>query len=170
MENWKPVIGYEEIYEVSDLGNVRSIVDRKNSYVGKVLQPTLRKNGYLQFGLTKDGKTKWFKASRLVARTWIPNPESKPTVNHKDGLKTNDKVSNLEWATIAENTKHAYDMGLAKTRRGETSTSARLTELGVMLIRQLLKSKTTGKDISLRFGISEMMVSDIRLGKTWAYF
>ena len=162
------MVGYEEFYEVSDSGNVRSIVDRKNTYAGKILQPSLRKNGYLQFGLTKDGKTKWFKSARIVAKAWISNPKNKPTVNHKDGVKTNDRVSNLEWATVSENTQHAYDNGLAKTRKGEKCTSARLRELGVIVIRGLLNSGTTGREIARRFGISEMMVSDIRLGKTWA--
>ena len=167
MENWKPISGYEGIYEVSDLGNVRSVVDRRNSYVGKILRPRI-KSGYRVFGLTKDGKTRTHKGSRLAAKAFLSNPNNKPTVNHKNGVKNDDRVDNLEWATVSENTKHAFDTGLAKTRKGEKCTSARLKELGVIVIRGLLNSGAVGKEVALRFGISEMMVSDIRLGKTWA--
>ena len=162
MENWKPVVGYEELYEVSDLGNVRSIVNRKNSYAGKLLKPSVKK-GYRTFGITKDGKTKWRKASRLAAIAFLPNPKNKPTVNHKDGIKSNDVLSNLEWATIAENTQHAFDTGLAKVQ-----ITSKLTPLGVAVIKGLLRSRYTAPKVAEIFGVHRMTIYDIAWGRTWA--
>src|SRR6204780_5719902 len=161
MENWKPIVDYEGIYDVSDLGNVRSIVDRKNSYAGKILKPQ-NKKGYRTLGLTVDNKTKWRKASRLVALAFLPNPQNKPPVNHKDGIKSNDILSNLEWATISENTKHAFDTGLAKVR-----ITSKLTPLGVAVIKGLLKSRYTPAKVAEIFGVHQMTIFDIKWGRTW---
>lgn len=109
-ENWRPVVGYEGLYEVSDLGNVRSL--KRN----KVLSPILDKDGYYIVNLHKDGKQKTYKIHRLVAEAFIPNPDNKPQINHKSEIKTQNTVwvnedgtidldkSNLEWTTAKENT------------------------------------------------------------------
>ena len=110
-EIWKPVIGYEGLYEVSNLGRVRS-VDRLVKYSngqihlhkGRILSPGLvHKLGYLQVALCNNGKIKHKMVYRLVAEAFLPNPDNLPQVNHKDENPFNNCVDNLEWCTIEYN-------------------------------------------------------------------
>lgn len=99
MENWQPVKGYEGLYEVSDIGRVRSLK------YGKERIMKTRKNtcGYLQVNLCKDGQKKMLLVHRIVAEAFIPNPQGLETINHKDEVKTNNIVSNLEWMSMKDN-------------------------------------------------------------------
>lgn len=112
IEIWKPIKDYEGLYEVSDLGRVFGI--KKN----KILKQFLTHRGYLQIQLCKDSRAKLCRPNRLVAQAFIPNPENKPEVNHKNGMKMDNRVANLEWATTSENIQHAYDTGLKKSLSG----------------------------------------------------
>lgn len=112
--------GYEGLYQISNLGNVKSL-DRyiinkngdKQYFPGKYLTQGISDN-YLKVTLSKNNKQRTFRVHILVARAFIPNPENKPEVNHIDGNKKNNKVNNLEWNTRSENELHAYKNGLAK--------------------------------------------------------
>lgn len=102
MEVWKDVPGYEGLYKVSSYGKVMSL--KKNlfgKYVDceKLLTPSEDKDGYLRLSLVKDKKEKKFMVHRLVAMAFIDNPENLPQINHKDEIKTNNSVDNLEWCT-----------------------------------------------------------------------
>jgi len=117
-EEWKPIKGYEGEYEVSNYGRVRSL-DRKAirerdnatiSYKGKLLRLSTIPSGYIKVILHK----KQYAVHRLVATAFIPNPENKAEVNHKDGNKTNNCVENLEWCTRGENQKHAFRIGIKR--------------------------------------------------------
>lgn len=101
-EIWMPVVGYEGFYEVSSLGRIRSL------RFGKIMiQEKSKRFHYLSIGLKLPGvKKKLIRVHRLVANAFIPNPENKPYVNHKDHDKRNNCVSNLEWCTHAENMAH----------------------------------------------------------------
>lgn len=119
-EEWRAIEGYEGLYEVSNLGNVRS-VDRHvkdNKYLrlfkSVILKPTEHngKQSYYYVSLRVKGKTNKNFVHRLVAQAFILNIDKKPQVNHKDGNVHNNCVENLEWVTNAENTQHAYDMKL----------------------------------------------------------
>jgi len=107
-EIWKDVNGYEGLYQVSNLGRVESL----QRDVNLILKPRLRRDGYLIVSLSKNGKVKSKPIHRLVATAFIPNPDNKKTVNHKDGNKLNNHVTNLEWNTSSENNKHAYNIGI----------------------------------------------------------
>jgi hypothetical protein len=113
--------GYEGIYEISTNGDVYSI-DRKIIGIdgsvypkkGKKLIPAINKvNGYYYVSLWKGNKGKSFSVHRLVARLFIPNPDNKPEVNHKDGNRLNPCVTNLEWVTSSENSLHSYRLGFS---------------------------------------------------------
>lgn len=121
-EQWKEVPGYEEHYEVSNHGRVRSIariLTRNNadgtvtklSYKSKVKKPSLNEYGYEHYGLHKDGKGKTITAHRLVALAWLPNPNNLPVVHHKDHNKRNNNIQNLEWSTFGNNTREAIKFG-----------------------------------------------------------
>ena len=108
-EVWKDVVGYEGLYKVSDRGNVYS-VERLNSrgrkIGGRIMKPNYRRDGYLEVGLSNDGKVKTKLIHRLVTEAFIPNPKKLPEVNHKDEIKTNNRVGNLEWCTRGHNINH----------------------------------------------------------------
>ena len=123
-ELWKDVKNYEGLYQVSTLGRVRSLdkyIDVKIRNVdkvlkrGKILKPVYDKNGYLKVFLCKNGKGTYFRVHRLVAKTFIPNPDNLPCVNHKDEDKTNNYPYNLEWCTDEYNKNY----GTAIKRRVE---------------------------------------------------
>ena len=95
-EYWKPIVGYEGLYMVSNWGRVKSM-NYRHSGKERILKPVTNSSGYLLVKLCKDGKVKTFTVHRLVAEHFIPNPNNYKEVNHKDENKTNNVVSNLEW-------------------------------------------------------------------------
>ena len=103
MEQWKSIAGYEGLYEVSYLGMVKSLKHGKE----KILKPRKDTSGYLQVVLYKDGHGKNIRVHRLVAETFIPNPNNLETVNHKDEVKTNNVASNLEWMSREDNVAYS---------------------------------------------------------------
>lgn len=98
-EIWKPIVGFEKLYTVSSLGKIRGT---------KILAPGDNGRGYFYVFLSKNGKEKRFYVHRLVAKTFLPNPENKPYVNHKNGIRNDNRVENLEWVTQSENELHKY--------------------------------------------------------------
>jgi hypothetical protein len=129
-EIWKPAINYEGYYEISNLGNVLSlervieyeyktksgIIIKKRSFKkSKKLKTHINNAGYYTTDFQVNKIKQTIAIHRLIAEAFIPNPENKLTVNHKDGIKTNIAISNLEWATYSENNKHAVDNNLRQS-------------------------------------------------------
>lgn len=110
--------GYEGLYQVSNLGNVKSLVNNKGVAREKILKPIISSNGYLRVSLQKKYKKKNYFVHRLVANAFLPNTHNLPYVNHKDECKTNDVVTNLEWCT------HKYNCNYGT--RNERSSKARI--------------------------------------------
>lgn len=174
-EIWKDINGYEGLYQISNLGNVRSM-DRIVTYSngkkvktkGKLLKPTIKKNGYCYVSLSKNGEKPKYDVHRLVAKAFLDNPCGYPVVNHIDGCKTNNMVSNLEWTTYEENIKHAFKNGLNKGTRGSINGQAILTESDVIQIKKLLKTMT-GREIAKQFNVSESTISLIKNKTLWKH-
>ena len=123
-EVWKDIEGYDGLYQISSIGNVRSL--NYNHIEGRVknLRLVYDKNKYLIVCLSNKNRHKNYKVHRLVAEAFMPNPENNPEVNHKDGNKQNNTVGNLEWVTSKENQIHAYKTGLQKSKYGEDHHSS----------------------------------------------
>lgn len=113
-EVWKDIAGYEDKYQVSNFGRVRSLQYHNTKGIMRIgyLKPATDGCGYLRCALSKNNKLTTFKVHRLVAEAFIDNPNNLPQINHKDGNKQNYSVENLEWCTISENQRHAYANGL----------------------------------------------------------
>ena len=129
-EIWKDIENYEGYYQVSNLGNVKSL-DReftqlnkwgkysKYKKIGKELKKIIDNDGYYQVSLCKSGSQKEFKIHRLVGIAFIENNNNLPIINHIDANKKNNEVSNLEWCTVEFNNKHAFDNKLFNPKSGE---------------------------------------------------
>lgn len=121
-EIWKDIEGYEGLYQISNLGRVKSLgrvidtISGKRSIRSSIMKP--HGSPYHFVYLREKGVSKYHAVHRLVAKAFIPNIEDKPQVNHIDGNKTNNIVGNLEWVTRSENMLHAYKTGLEKPRAG----------------------------------------------------
>lgn len=149
-EEWRPVVGFEEHYEVSNYGNVRS-VDRiisrstQGDFVkkGQLLAQYVTPKGYCRTQLQAGDKCKNVMVHYLVAKMFIPNPKNKPTINHIDGCKTNNYVSNLEWATNSEQLIHAYDTGLreANIKYAVTCETLGITTIGIDKMAEELRKR-----------------------------
>lgn len=166
-------------YEVSDSGLVR------RADTGQILKATENNRGYLVQQLNCDGRRRNFSVHRLVARCFIPNPDGKPQVNHKDGNKRNNSVENLEWCTGKENVRHAVALGLVNTvtyfrgapervghgriQKGEANFNSKITEDDVRAIRASAESGTTKAALAREFGVSPSMIGWIVKRQRWAH-
>lgn len=158
-------------YQVNQFGQVRSCWKqggdvRKHGVTMVNAWRMLRPGGgdYLTVSL---GRSKSVPTYRLVAEAFIPNPENKRTVNHKDGDKRNNHVSNLEWATYSENLRHACRV--LRVRIGEKNGQAKLTENDVLDIRALLAFGAMGKDLATAFNVGRCCISAIKTGRSWSH-
>lgn len=137
-----------------------------------VLKPGLKKNGYLQVSLVrKNGKIKYISIHRLVALAFIKNPNNLEQVNHKDGDKQNNRVSNLEWTSSKSNILHSWENNLSKARKGANSNLASISEEKAIEVIGLLRTKKySDKDIELITGCNaKTIISRIRRKETWTY-
>ena len=163
VKHYKKIKGYEN-YLISNQGRVF------NFKFKKFLKPTKDQGGYLFVNLCKNGIKKSHKIHRLVALAFIYNIFNKPTINHIDPDKTNNFVSNLEWATNKENTQHALNNGLFKPIKGEKHSSSKLTENQVLEIRRIFATgEYTKAALGRMFGVSRRYIGDIVNRKNWKH-
>ena len=161
-EIWKPVAGFDG-YEVSNFGRVRRL---HKTTPPRILQPSLDKYGYLYVNLWHKCNSRKCKVHRLVAVAFIPNPESKPEVNHRNGIKTDNHVENLEWATARENTRHAIDTGLLTFSQGEDHHNAKLTNEQAHFVRENPDGLTCAA-LAEMFGVTPATIGDVQCGKKY---
>lgn len=150
-EIWKKINGYDE-YEISNLGRIRSFKKNKKLF----LKPQITKKGYFRIGIYKKTKLKKFQIHRLVAEAFISNPESKPQVNHINGIKTDNRVENLEWCTNSENQLHAYKIGLEKPKCPHPKQVNQYD-----LERNFIQQWNTIKDASRNLNIKDSNISRV---------
>lgn len=165
-EKWKQVKGHE-YYEVSNLGKARSYnmtgAGHKRRKIPVILRPG-KTRGYTTYSF--NGKT--YRAHRVVAIHFIPNPENKPQVNHINGNKSDNRAENLEWCSISENHKHAFESGL-KCHKGESHPISKLSEADVLKIRESAKYGWTMQDLAERYNVASSTISRIVHRKRWAH-
>lgn len=175
LEIWKDIAGYEGLYQVSDLGRVKSL-DRicwngKVNFVrkSKIIKDFKNKKGYHTVSLNKGKSPKSYYLHRLVAIAFIPNPENKPEVNHKKGNKSDNRVCAIEWSTYSENNQHSYDVGLKKKPKGILSLRAKFTESQVLAIRRLhrIYPNLNKAKLARRFNVCESAIHNIISRKNW---
>lgn len=170
MEEWRPVIGYEGRYEVSDLGRVRSLArivaigTNSRVLLGAVLKPKVLRNGYLAVGLwATKGRARWVLVHRIVLEAFVGPAPAWHETRHIDGDKANCRRANLEWATHIDNMRDQYRHG---TRiMGDKHHSTKLTE---ELARWVRDSHQTGSEVARVLGVTANIVSRVRLGHTYA--
>ena len=113
-EVWKDIIGYEDKYQVSNLGNVKSLNYRSTGNA-RLMRLIPDKDGYLQVSLCKDGKMKHYKVHRLVAKAFIDNPDNKPCIDHISTDRADNRVENLRWSTCKENSNNPITLERTRT-------------------------------------------------------
>ena len=157
LERWKDIDGFEGLYQVSDCGAVKSLCKTERK-----LKPRMCK-GYETVCLCKNGVRNYRRINRLVAIAFIPNPENKPEVNHKDGNKRNNTVSNLEWCTASENQRHARSTGLSPLGFNNAVLSKPVDMLSKS--GELLRTFPSFKEAERQTGISRRNIYMVCVGK-----
>lgn len=167
-EIWKPVVGYEDCYEISDQGRVLSLKRQHTTalglrtYGGGYLKPTLQKGRYLAVNLSKDGKKRCYRVHRLMLMTFVGQPPKDYDACHNNGIPTDNRLENLRWDTrknnLADRKKHGTDP------TGERGSKAKLTWNQVINIKRSEKSiYRLAKD----YGVGWTTISDIKKNRTW---
>jgi hypothetical protein len=159
-EIWKDVPNYEGVYQVSNLGRVKSLKWGKE----RILKPRYDGYGYAQVGLCKGGERKDYKVHRLMMLAFVDASDLQ--VNHINGIKADNRLVNLEYCTASENTLHAYKIGLIP--KGENHGRAKLTRACVERIKYGHQGMTQ-QAISEIYGVSAVQVHMIRSGKSWKH-
>lgn len=166
-EIWKDVKGYEGLYQISNLGRLKSFCKSNNGIIRKFNQ----KEGYINVDLWKNGRSKMFTMHQLVAIHFVDGYKPGLIVNHKDGDKQNCVCSNLEWITYKENDAHAILTGL-KNVKGESNPASKLTENDVILIRTARENGISCKELYPNYTHTGMSYGSFRAtyyGQNWKH-
>lgn len=170
-EEWRDVIDYETLYQVSNLGNVRRIAKYRNSKPGNLKQfPTQKPmcgSAYMGVRLSKNNVAKSYNVHRLVVAAFLgPPPTVHHEVRHLDGRRNNNRMTNLAWGTHKENGQDMIRHGHTKLIRGSQIGISKLTEQQVRMIK---KSDLTPKQLSIDLGVSRRTINRILCGDIWKH-
>lgn len=177
-EIFKDIKNFEGLYKISNYGRVKSLPKKISYKDGRVyyyperfLKAGRDGGGYFHVILVKQKRKFLFKIHRLVVIHFLEKINNKLYVNHKDGVKTNNHVSNLEWCTPSENNKHAYQLGLKKNinHKGERNPAHKLNKNQVQEIKNFLnlQPKISQQKIAKLYKVSQTTISFIKLNKSW---
>lgn len=174
-EIWKPIPRYEGIYEISNMGNVKSLSRERVVGVWGGKTPVLKErilklgadsSGYPTVKLYGNGMKRTPKVHRLVADAFIPNPHQKKEINHINGIKSDNRVENLEWCTRTENIRHADATGL-RNCTGENNHTAKLRKEQVLQIKERLSDGANQTKLGIEYNVSASVINHIKTGRTW---
>lgn len=175
-EEWKDIENYEGLYQISNLGRVKSLAKviktwyRTCNMREKLLKLCSASDGYFIVILCKKGNNKTYRVSRLVAQAFIPNPDNYPQVNHINSIRTDNKVKNLEWCTAQYNVIHSYKNGFRHGTKGEKCPFAKLTNKQVLEIRQkYIPYKYTYNKLAKEYKIHPIHVGHIIRRQSWKH-
>ena len=167
VEEWRPVVGYEGYYDVSNLGSIMRTKAARGTFVGRIIKSYLNcPRGYPRVRLCKDKEHSCVFVHVLVAEAFIGPPPAGMEINHIDGNRMNPSAKNLEYLTAKENCRHAFDSGLRVPMRGERQGNSKLTERGVREILGKLGSKPQS-EIAIEHSVSKSLISHIATRRAW---
>jgi transposase len=174
-EEWRDISGYEGYYQVSNLGRVRSCdrvvkTERGDRAIKmRLMKPNLHRRGYYRIDLQKASVRITCFVHRLVAIAFLPIQDGRDQVNHKNGIKTDNCVDNLEWCNQHENMRHAVEYGLKPSMVGENAVNSLLTESQVLEIRELRANGTKLRIIAEMYGVSLSAIAMVVYCYNWAH-
>ncbi len=154
LEDWKPLLGFEAYYEVSNSGRVRRIKAANGTRIGRILNPATDKDGYATLNLSCDGVLSRLRLGRAVALAFVPNPLGLPEVNHINLEKLDNYSANLEWVTTPQNQR--------------TRSNVKLNQNAAALIREAHSLGVGLKKLTYRFNVSRAQVGRILRNESWA--
>lgn len=174
LEIWADVFGYEGKYKISNFGQLKSldreVVSRGGMLItikGKLKKPQINYKGYNKVLLNKNGVSKGYFIHRLVGIAFIQNPKNKPQINHKNGIRTDNRVQNLEWCTNTENQIHSFAVLNRKgsvMKKGGESTSSKKVRCDTLEIE-----KPSLEEMSIHFGFLRQRISEVCTGRKLQY-
>ena len=175
-EQWKDIPGYAGLYQVSNMGNVKSLDRRVDNGQGgtnivqeRILKPICSTNGYAHVSPSRNGKVKNCLVHRLVLMTFNRMPEDGEGCNHINGVKDDNRIENLEWTTQLENIRHAIDV-LGKDTKGEGNGHSKLTEADVLEIRKLhATGRYLQRELGKMFGVDKTTIGCMVRRDTWTH-
>lgn len=176
-EIWKKIDGYED-YSISNTGKImfdgKTVIDifgKKREYAPHIVAQCVNSSNYKKVVLRNENGSKNFYVHRLMAQAFIPNPENLPEVNHIDGNKWNNNISNLEWCSVSENSKHAFANNLreisAYNKYKVKQNASKLNDLDILAIQVLVDRGIQKKEIAKLFGVYDSVICDLTNGKSY---
>jgi len=167
LTNLSDIKGYEDIYKASREGFIYRVLYLKDGSVFyRKLKDIIYNKGYYRVKLCKNGEILRFLTHRIIAQTFIQNTNNKHEVNHINGIKTDNRVENLEWVTPSENMKHAHIIGLAKVLRGSKNGNSKLKESDIIEIKNNILNLTQ-RNLALKYNIDQSQISRIKNSLVW---
>lgn len=167
-EEWRDVVGYEGVYQVSSQGRVKRIAGGVGARSGHIIKDS-KSERYSRVELSRYGCVRSYSVHRLVLEAFVGPCPNGHEANHKDGNRKNNRLENLEWVTASQNVRHSIDVLGAQRARGEDSYLSKLKENHVREIRQLLREGYTRQEIACRYGVTVPTIRSIAIGKTWKH-